>query len=174
MAKYWKQFTRFFKIYFDIAMSHVQRTEGQQRQALHVWPVRLRLVNQPGARGIRDNYYGSAGDCAADSSCVCESINCFLPRGENKGTVKKCTGDSLNPRNTCFKTVNKKTGGLSLNDILLNLSLQHDNAEFYMRWYCWPTVTIKRLTLIRRPCSFSLESHLWNQYCKYNITAISI
>ena len=114
MAKYWKQFTRFFKIYFDIAMSHVQRTEGQQRQALHVWPVRLRLVNQPGARGIRDNYYGSAGDCAADSSCVCESINCFLPRGENKGTVKKCTGDSLNPRNTCFKTVNKKTGGLTL------------------------------------------------------------
>ena len=40
--------------------------------------------------------------------------NCLLPRGENKGTVKKCTGDSLNPRNTCFKTVNKKTGGLTL------------------------------------------------------------
>ena len=37
-----------------------------------------------------------------------------MPRGENKGTVKKCTGDSLNPRNTCFKTVNKKTGGLTL------------------------------------------------------------
>ena len=32
-------------------------------------------------------------------------------RGENKGTVKKCKGDSLNPRNTCFKTVNKKTKG---------------------------------------------------------------
>merc|ERR1712066_806610 len=34
----------------------------------------------------------------------------WCSRGENKGTVKKCTGDSLNPRNTCFKTVNKKTG----------------------------------------------------------------
>ena len=33
-------------------------------------------------------------------------------RGENKGTVKKCKGDSLNPMNTCFKTVNKKTKGL--------------------------------------------------------------
>ena len=44
---------------------------------------------------------------------VC-NCNCFLPRGENKGTVKKCTGDSLNPRNTCFKTVNKKTGGHTL------------------------------------------------------------
>ena len=44
---------------------------------------------------------------------VC-NCNCLLPRGENKGTVKKCTGDSLNPRNTCFKTVNKKTGGLTL------------------------------------------------------------
>ena len=42
------------------------------------------------------------------------NCNCLLLRGENKGTVKKCTGDSLNPRNTCFKTVNKKTGGLTL------------------------------------------------------------
>merc|ERR1711936_1433826 len=33
----------------------------------------------------------------------------WCSRGENKGTVKKCAGDSLNPRNTCFKTVNKKT-----------------------------------------------------------------
>jgi len=33
----------------------------------------------------------------------------WCSRGENKGTVKKCKGDSLNPRNTCFKTVNKKT-----------------------------------------------------------------
>merc|ERR1712210_260746 len=33
----------------------------------------------------------------------------WCSRGENKGTVKKCNGDSLNPRNTCFKTVNKKT-----------------------------------------------------------------
>ena len=32
-------------------------------------------------------------------------------RGENKGTTKKCKGDSLNPMNTCFKTVNKKTKG---------------------------------------------------------------
>jgi len=33
----------------------------------------------------------------------------WCSRGENKGTVKKCKGDSVNPRNTCFKTVNKKT-----------------------------------------------------------------
>ena len=35
----------------------------------------------------------------------------WCERGANKSGVKKCPGDSLNPSNTCFKAVNKVTGG---------------------------------------------------------------
>ena len=170
MAKYRKQV--FFLNYFDIAMSHVQRTEERQRQALHVWPVRLRLVNQPGARGIRDDYDGRAGDGA----CVCESmqLQLFTSQGWKQGDGEKVHRRLSESAEHLFQNRQQEDRRSHFKMIFCWISLQHDNAEFYIRWYCWRTVTIKRLTFLCRPCSFSLGSHLWNQYCKCSIIAISI
>jgi len=37
----------------------------------------------------------------------------WCTRGENKGTVRSCQGDSLHPANTCYKSVHKKTGAVN-------------------------------------------------------------
>ena len=160
MAKYRKQ--GFFFNYFDIAMSHVQRTEERQRQALHVWPVRLRLVNQPGARGIRDNYDGSAGD----GPCDCESIimQLFTSQGWKQGDGEEVHRRLSESAEHLFQNRQQEDRRSHFKMIFCRISSQNDNAEFYIRWYCWRTVTIKRLTFLCRPCSLSLESHLWNQY----------
>ena len=143
-------------------MSHVQRTEEQQRQALHVWPVRLRLVNQPGARGIRDDYDGRAGDGA----CVCESmqLQLFTSQGWKQGDGEEVHRRLSESAEHLFQNRQQEDRRSHFKMILCWIPLQHDNAELYKRWYCWRTVAIKRPTLLRRPCSFSLESNLWNQY----------
>ena len=102
----------------------------QQKQASLAWPANPSLVSLRGAPGDGcDNVYD--GEDGGDQDGDDDGENGedqdgdddgedeprwrwqWLFRGENKGTVKKCAGDSLNPRNTCFKTVNKKTKGIS-------------------------------------------------------------